>query len=269
LVLYWKDPCVRKVILMAEDLKKGVRVTGVDRSKLARLLTKRYETGESIRSLAASTGRSYGFVHRLLTEVGVTLRGRGGATRTATRPRRVATGEDAISDAVKPYILVQIYLTDAVAGPAVEESLRELLLMSGVDDIVKSPQVLGSWYRRLTGLLKRAADSDAATEARRAVEIQVLDRFQAGIDGATSDAVAKLIAALDRTQGAVIQVGSVLLVKVDDTIIVRHLTTREMVHWQHNPGLFKNPGAALAELQRASQSQFTGEARPPGIAPGA
>ena len=62
-------------------LKKGTRVTGVDRSKLATVLGKRYDNGESIRSLAASTGRSYGFVHRILTETGVTLRGRGGATR--------------------------------------------------------------------------------------------------------------------------------------------------------------------------------------------
>ena len=66
---------------MAETLKKGTRVTGVDRSKLATQLGKRYYSGESIRSLAASTGRSYGFVHRILTETGVTLRGRGGATR--------------------------------------------------------------------------------------------------------------------------------------------------------------------------------------------
>ena len=67
---------------MAETiLKKGTRVTGVDRSKLATLLGKRYDDGESIRSLAASTGRSYGFVHRILKETGVTLRGRGGATR--------------------------------------------------------------------------------------------------------------------------------------------------------------------------------------------
>jgi hypothetical protein len=64
-------------------LKKGTRVTGVDRSKLATLLGERYDSGESIRSLAASTGRSYGFVHRILTETGVTLRGRGGATRNS------------------------------------------------------------------------------------------------------------------------------------------------------------------------------------------
>ena len=138
---------------------------------------------------------------------------------------------------------MQVYLTDALAGPVVEESLRELLLMHGVEDLRESPVVISSWYRSLTGLLKRAADSDAADEARRAVEIQVLDRFQAGIDGVTSDAVAKLITALDQTQGAVIQVGSVPLVKVDGTVIVRHLTTREMIHWQRNPGLFKDPGA--------------------------
>ena len=66
---------------MAETLKKGTRVTGADREKLAGDLKKRYDAGESIRALAASTGRSYGFIHRILSESGVTLRGRGGATR--------------------------------------------------------------------------------------------------------------------------------------------------------------------------------------------
>jgi hypothetical protein len=62
-------------------LRKGTRVMGEDRSKLAADLKSRYVAGESIRSLAAATGRSYGFIHRLLTENGVVLRGRGGATR--------------------------------------------------------------------------------------------------------------------------------------------------------------------------------------------
>lgn len=66
---------------MADTLKKGTRVTGLDRNKLATDLKKRYDSGESIRALATATGRSYGFVHRILTENGVTLRGRGGATR--------------------------------------------------------------------------------------------------------------------------------------------------------------------------------------------
>ncbi len=63
------------------DLKKGSRVTGGERDKLASELKQKYESGQSIRLLAESSGRSYGFVHRILTESGATLRGRGGATR--------------------------------------------------------------------------------------------------------------------------------------------------------------------------------------------
>ncbi len=62
-------------------IRKGTRVTGADRSKLATDLKARYDAGESIRSLATATGRSYGFIHRILTENGVALRGRGGATK--------------------------------------------------------------------------------------------------------------------------------------------------------------------------------------------
>ena len=62
-------------------IRKGTRVTGADRTKLATDLKARYNAGESIRSLASATGRSYGFVHRILTETGVALRGRGGATK--------------------------------------------------------------------------------------------------------------------------------------------------------------------------------------------
>lgn len=63
------------------ELKKGTRITGGEREKLASDLAKKYGNGESIRVLAESTGRSYGFVHRILSESGVQLRGRGGATR--------------------------------------------------------------------------------------------------------------------------------------------------------------------------------------------
>ena len=73
---------------MTETLKKGTRVTGADRTKLAAVLKKRYDSGESIRALAATTGRSYGFVHRILTENGVSLRGRGGATRGRAKAKR-------------------------------------------------------------------------------------------------------------------------------------------------------------------------------------
>jgi hypothetical protein len=68
-------------VLHVSGLTKGSRVTGTDRDKLTATLRKSYDSGASIRQLAASTGRSYGFIHRVLNESGATLRGRGGATR--------------------------------------------------------------------------------------------------------------------------------------------------------------------------------------------
>jgi hypothetical protein len=79
---------IYREVRVTETLKKGTRVTGADRTKLASDLKKRYNSGESIRSLAAATGRSYGFIHRILTETGVSLRGRGGATRGKGKAKR-------------------------------------------------------------------------------------------------------------------------------------------------------------------------------------
>jgi hypothetical protein len=70
---------------MVGELKKGARITGADRNKLATEVRKQYEKGRSIRDLADSHNRSYGFIHRLLSENDVTLRGRGGATRGKKR----------------------------------------------------------------------------------------------------------------------------------------------------------------------------------------
>jgi hypothetical protein len=68
-------------------LKKGARITGAERHKLAESLRKQYDRGRSIRELAESNGRSYGFVHRVLSESGTTLRGRGGATRSKQKAK--------------------------------------------------------------------------------------------------------------------------------------------------------------------------------------
>jgi len=67
------------------DLTKGTRISGPDREGLTAEFVKRYAGGESIRDLARSSGRSYGFVHRLLSEAGQPMRGRGGATRASKR----------------------------------------------------------------------------------------------------------------------------------------------------------------------------------------
>lgn len=59
---------------------------GTQRDRLMIELRSAYEGGASIRTLAASTGRSYGSVHSLLRESGVAMRSRGGPNhRTRSR----------------------------------------------------------------------------------------------------------------------------------------------------------------------------------------
>jgi hypothetical protein len=70
---------------VAKALAKGSRITGAQRTTLASQYAKRYAAGESIRKIAEDAGRSFGFVHGVLKEAGVELRGRGGATRGAKK----------------------------------------------------------------------------------------------------------------------------------------------------------------------------------------
>jgi hypothetical protein len=55
------------------------------RDELLRELRAAYEGGASIRSLVATTGRSYGSVHSMLRESGTTMRSRGGPNHRARR----------------------------------------------------------------------------------------------------------------------------------------------------------------------------------------
>lgn len=70
------------------QLAPGARITGEQRQAVAADLAQRYQAGESIRSMAADLGRSYGWVQGLLKEHGVERRGRGGATRGAAGAER-------------------------------------------------------------------------------------------------------------------------------------------------------------------------------------
>lgn len=73
-------------------IEKRKRITGAEREQLTADVAARYAAGGSVRGIALSIGRSYGFVHRLLVEGDVPLRGRGGNMR---QTRVVAATADA------------------------------------------------------------------------------------------------------------------------------------------------------------------------------
>jgi hypothetical protein len=55
------------------------------RDELLHELRNQYERGASIRSLVATTGRSYGAIHSMLRESGTAMRSRGGPNHTSRR----------------------------------------------------------------------------------------------------------------------------------------------------------------------------------------
>ena len=85
--IVWKDPeggrCNLAEGYMASD-NSGRRIVGDERQSLAEQYQQQYQAGQSIRAIAEASGRSYGFVHRVLSENGVELRARGGDTKRRT-----------------------------------------------------------------------------------------------------------------------------------------------------------------------------------------
>ncbi|MBS1693277.1 MAG: transcriptional regulator [Actinobacteria bacterium] len=62
-----------------------MKKTSNSREQLMHELRSAYEGGASIRTLVATTGRSYGSIHSMLRESGTTMRSRGGPNHRARR----------------------------------------------------------------------------------------------------------------------------------------------------------------------------------------
>jgi hypothetical protein len=152
---------------------------------------------------------------------------------------------------------VTVFLDTNRTGDVIDVSraIGEFLTSIDLDLFFESGE-WGSWFGRSFARSKKALASqgvkDTLTRAERALEIQTLHIPQAQIDAMQADAAAKLIAALGPTPNAIVQIGSVLLVKVDGTPIVRNLTQTELSYLEHNKHLYKSPKNALEELGRVS-----------------
>lgn len=90
-------------------------------------LADRYAAGESIRDLALSTGRSYGFIHRVLSERGVALRG-SQPSRSARRNDRLGlrvTGEQ--TDLIREAAALEGKTVSAFVLDTVTSRAREVI----------------------------------------------------------------------------------------------------------------------------------------------
>jgi anti-sigma B factor antagonist len=154
------------------------------------------------------------------------------------------------------WVPTRIYLSDERDHEAVEDAVRAVVAAFGLEIVHADQPEVGSWYRnfiiRFTRAWERTTKEEQFVKLSRALDIQLLHKHQAEVDATRGAAVAGLIKSLEGTPRALVLVGSVLLVKVDGAMVVRNLTPMELAHWERNPALFRDPAAALQELQRAT-----------------
>jgi hypothetical protein len=159
--------------------------------------------------------------------------------------------------AIQRPFAVTVYLAEAEGHRAVQETLDGMLKAFDFDVVASFPALRGSWYRNFIAVSRRTLTSrelgERLRKVERGIELQLVHKQQAEIDSMQGDAVAKLLVALDHTPDALVQIGSVLLVKVDGVPAVRNLTQLELRYLEHNPRLLTSPSTILEALQAVDQ----------------
>lgn len=154
---------------------------------------------------------------------------------------------------------VRYYIDTDDRSVAVEvEGALELLLESYGFRVEMPYRVeTGSFFRKVfySSRERLTPEEVAASLAKieRAAGVRALDLPQSQVDANRADGVAKLLAALERSPSAVIQIGSILLVKVEGTPVVMNLTPQELAELERAPSLFRTPHEVLDFIHKLRQ----------------
>ena len=152
---------------------------------------------------------------------------------------------------------VRIYLAVGEDPGLVESAVLELLEEYGFQVERREMPVTGSWFRMFWVRAKSASPpvEELLPKLQRMIELRELDHPQSEVDLNQADAVARLLCALSLEQDALMQIGSLILIKVQKKIFVRTLTQTELVYFNRNPALFQDPAKALQVLQQGRPEQ--------------
>jgi hypothetical protein len=149
-------------------------------------------------------------------------------------------------------VLISVFLENAADAEEVEAAVRAAAEQLGLDIVADSPPVFGSWFKRMLARGRAEFTEErfrtAIESAMRAVELEQVEKRQAQVNATNIGAVAGLIDTLNDTPAAVVQIGSLILIKTPETLVARELTQAEQATLRDNPILLTNPAAAAAVL---------------------
>lgn len=117
-----------------------------------------------------------------------------------------------------------------------------------------------AWLSRSKQALTSAEVTERLAQVERALQLQYVHKPQSEVTLASGSAAAQLIAALEHTPQAVIQIGTLLLIKmtVDSagSIYVRTLSEKELALLSAHPDLFASPARLLSMLAEADDRPY-------------
>ena len=153
-----------------------------------------------------------------------------------------------------PAPLVVMYLPNEDSYPEVRQAIADLLDAFGMEILTDGGTVRGSVWQSLVAVFKRRVTEEQAdqalTKVQRAVELREVDKPQADVTRTQSESVAQLLDSLKDNPSALIQIGNILVAKVNGTPIALELSQVQLCHLQANPSALTDPGRAVAELTR-------------------
>ena len=151
---------------------------------------------------------------------------------------------------------------------AVQAAALQLGEELGYTDFILTDDQRGSIFRRFRGKLRTGLTSNFVQQKMQELDertsIEVVGRARAETDAIKANSAVKLIASLADIPNAVVRVGGLLIVKQTDSkgvpaVMTRELSTREIKALELNPGIQRDPQAALHLLAIAVAQLEEGE----------
>lgn len=143
---------------------------------------------------------------------------------------------------------VSMYLSDEAASGAVEAAVDATLARAGLAVIDRDDPVLGSWFRKV-----RASELGAV--AAHAADSRLVLAQDAQVASTLLENLGPVLTALQPLKEAVVRMGAVLIVKLDDKVMVHQLTATQQLQLDHQPELAMAPREILTALRLNSATR--------------
>ena len=165
------------------------------------------------------------------------------------------------------YVSISIYTTDSESEISAEltQALSRFLDDLGFAFADEFPAIRKSWWKRWFAKTRNALSQqevrDRFAKAERALELAQLQQRQSEVDKNQASGAADLIRALEKSDHAVLQIGSILLLKQTrpnqgSSVISRTLSPLEMIYLERNPDILRKPDEILQTLTTVSNRSF-------------